>query len=235
MTTAGKIIIENYEGRHNTPERYAEWAKLGLYNNCNTVWVTPTRGTMATRVAFSWMNVMGGFNSQLAKIMAEGYEVGRAYNEMLVQILTNPAFKNFKYLLTVEEDNCPPPDGLLKLFETIQRYDAVGGLYWTKGEGGVPMIWGDPKEPGTFVPQPAKVDQVVECNGLGMGFTLFRLDMFKNPGFEFGHWFETVGNRAGMTTQDLFYFKRAQELGYKFACDCRCKVGHFCSQTEVMW
>src|SRR6185436_14658679 len=106
--------------------------------------------------------------------MAVGYEVGHAYNNILVEVLRNPYFAKFQYFLTVEEDNTPPPDGLHKLYESIQEYDAVGGLYWTKGESGVPMIWGDPKEPNTFIPQPALKDTVQQCNGLGMGFTLFR-------------------------------------------------------------
>ena len=230
----GKIYIENYEGLHNKPERYQSWAKLGLYNNLSTIWVTPTRGTCSTRVAFSWMQVMGPPNSALAKMCAEGFEVGKAYNETIIQILTNPSLSRFKYLLTVEEDNLPPPDGLIKLFETIQNYDVVGGLYWIKGEAGSPMIWGDPKEPGTYVPQPPKADSIQECNGLGMGFTLFRLDMFKNPGFEFGRWFQTVGDKNNFMTQDLYFFQNAQKLGYKFACDTRCKVGHM-DEHGVIW
>lgn len=233
--TGPKIIIEHYEGKHNTPERYAEWQKLGHYRNLNTVWVTPTRGTCGTRVAFSWMNVMGGFNAALAKMCVEGLEVGKAYNEALIQILSHPALTKFQYVLTCEEDNTPPPDGLLKLFESIQHYDAVGGLYWTKGEGGVPMIWGDPATPFTYAPQPVKKDTLQECNGLGMGFTLFRLDMFRNPGFAFGQWFKTVGENGEMMTQDLYFFKKAAELKYKFAVDTRVKVGHYSADDGVIW
>lgn len=231
----GKIFIENYEGKNNHPERYAEWAKLGLYRNMNTVWVTPTRGMCSTRVAFSWMNVMGGFNSALAKMCVEGFEVGKAYNEAVIQILAHPVFSRYSYLLTVEEDNTLTPDGLIKLYDSIQHYDAVGGLYWTKGPDGCPMIWGDPKEPGTFVPQPPKPDSLQECNGLGMGFTLFRLDMFRNPGFEFGQWFKTGQNGSTAFTQDLYFFKRAQELGYKFAVDTRVKVGHLDIESGEIW
>lgn len=231
----GKIFIENYEGKLNTNDRYQAWAKLGLYRNLNTVWVTPTRGTCGTRVAFSWMNVMGAPNSALAKMCVEGFEVGKAYNEAITTILSHPALSKFPYLLCVEEDNTPPADGLLKLYETIQHYDAVGGLYWIKGEGGSPMIWGDPKNPGTFVPQSPQENAIQQCNGLGMGFTLFRMDMFKNPGFEFGRWFQTVGEKNEFMTQDLYFFKRAAELGYKFACDTRCKVGHFDASTGVIW
>lgn len=232
---SGKIFIENYEGLNNAPERYRAWSELGLYKNLSTVWVTPTRGTCSTRVAFSWMNVMSAPNSALAKMCVEGFEVGKAYNEAITSILTNPALSKFQYVLTVEEDNCPPPDGLLKLYKSIQEYDVVGGLYWIKGEGGAPMIWGDPKEPGTYVPQPPVKDSVQPCNGLGMGFTLFRLDMFRNPGFEFGQWFKTIGEKGSFMTQDLYFFQKAQQLGYKFACDTRVRVGHYDQTSGQIW
>lgn len=231
----GKIYIENYEGKLNNPERYASWGNLGLYKNLSTIWVTPTRGSCGTRVAFSWMNVQGPPNAPLAKLCIEGYEVGEAYNQALITILSTPALAKFQYVLTVEEDNTTPADGLIRLFESIQSYDAVGGLYWIKGEGGSPMIWGDPKEPNTYVPQVPIPDTLQQCNGLGMGFTLFRLDMFRNAGFEFGKWFKTVAEKNTFMTQDLYFFKKAQELGYKFAVDTRVKVGHYDQMTGVMW
>lgn len=232
---SGKIFIENYEGLNNSPERYRAWGDLGLYKNLNTVWVTPTRGTCGTRVAFSWRNLMGPPNSCLAPMCVEGFEVGKAYNEAITAILSNPQFSKFEYLLTVEEDNTPPSDGLLKLFKGIQKFDVVSGLYWIKGEGGAPMIWGDPKEPGTFVPQPPQAETLQECNGLGMGFTLFRMDIFRNPGFEYGQWFKTIGEKGQYVTQDLYFFLKAKELGYKFAVDTSCKVGHYDQLGGLIW
>jgi hypothetical protein len=235
MSNQRIVVFDQPEGKHNREERYEAWAKLGLYRNLSTVWVTPTRGTCATRVAFNWMHIMGGFNSALAKLCVEGYEVGKAYNEAVSLILSTPSLAKFQYMLTVEEDNTAPPDGLIKLYESIQDYDAVGGLYWTKGEGGVPMIWGDPKEPNTYVPQVPIKETVQQCNGLGMGFTLFRLDMFRNPGFQHGQWFKTVGEAGNVMTQDLYFFKRAAELGYKCASDNRVRCGHYDLEAGVLW
>ena len=231
MVRGPAIIVENWEGKNNSPERYEQFKKMGAYRNLATIWVTPTRGTMQTKIAFNWMSIASGFNQALAKICIEACEVGEAYNYAIKEILANPALKTFQYLLTVEEDNTAPPDGLHKLYESIQEYDAVGGLYWTKGPGGVPMIWGDPKDPNSFAPQPVMPETIQRCNGLGMGFTLFRLDMFKNPGFEYGAWFKT-GN--GMT-QDLYFFKNAAKLGYKCACDTRVRVGHVDVESGDIW
>lgn len=232
---SGKIYIENYEGRHNNPDRYSAWNQLGLYRNLSTVLVCPTRGTCSTRVAFSWMNLMGGFNAPLVKMCVEGYEVGEAYNQALTQILTNDVLKNFTYMLTLEEDNLVSPDSLIKLYDPIQKYDVVSGLYWLKGPDGCPQIWGDPTKPGDFTPQPIGTERVQECNGTGMGFALFRLDIFKNPGFEFGKWFRTMTKDNQMMTQDLYFAKKAKELGYKFAVDTSCKIGHLDLATGEIW
>jgi hypothetical protein len=156
-------------------------------------------------------------------------------------ILENLDLASFKFLLTLEEDNAPPADGLMKLYESIDEYDAVGGLYWTKGEAGQPMCYGNPAVmPLNFIPQVPVADTVMPCNGLGMGFTLFRLEMFKDSRFTYGEWFKTkqgMNAQGGveMYTQDLWFFQHAVEFGYKMACDARVKVGHYDAGNQVMW
>jgi hypothetical protein len=225
------IVVENWEGKHNTPERYQRYKDMGLYRNLSTVWFTPTRGTIAAKVVSCWMTLSAGFNQPLCRMFGIGQEVGEAYNNAIKEILANPFLAKFQYLLTVEEDNTPPPDGLLRLYESIQEYDWVSGLYWTKGPDGAPQIWGDPKAPGTYAPQPPFPETIQRCNGTGMGFTLFRLDMFRDPKFEQGAWFKT-GN--GMT-QDLYFAKKAGELGYKCAVDTRCRVGHYSVEEDIVY
>ena len=229
------VIIENYEGKNNSPEKYKRFAEMGHYRNMNTVWITPTRGVVPARVIPSWMAMIGGFNCALVRIFSIRQEVGHAYNNAIVQMLSNPSLKDFPYILTVEEDNTPPQDGFIRLLEGIQEYDAVSGLYWTKGEDGVPQIWGDPASPNTFVPQKVIPNTLQRCNGIGMGFALWRTEMFKNPEFEFGNWFKTVGGKEGMMTQDLYFWQRAAKLGYKCAVDTRVKVGHLDVNTGVIW
>jgi hypothetical protein len=158
-----------------------------------------------------------------------------------MEMILVSTLKDWKYMLTIEEDNIPPADGLLKLYEHIcqckklctEHYGAVGGLYWTKGEGtGQPMIYGNPKAMLTFEPQLPLPDKVQECNGLGMGFTLFRLDMFKDDRIE-QPWFKSVQSKdEGQGTQDLYFFKKAREAGYRVASDNRVKVGHYDYSTD---
>jgi hypothetical protein len=165
-------------------------------------------------------------------------EVGKAYNAVIEMILANPELSKFKYLFTAEDDNLIPPDGLLKLYEGIKNYDAVGGLYWVKGDAGAAMIYGNPNEsPLNFIPQKPIPDTIQRCNGLGMGATLFRMSLFKKippP------WFETVqdwdpqkGSRG--FTQDLNFFDKLARLGGKVACDTRVKVGHLDIENDFVY
>jgi hypothetical protein len=208
--------------------------KARSYQDLSTVWICVTRGTLPTRVVGSWISLMRPMNQKvLGPLFIEGKEVGAGYQAAVEMILNHPELKNWKYLLTVEEDNCPPPDGLLKLYESIEKYDCVAGLYWTKGEAGQPMIYGDPMSmPKNFIPQIPRPDTIQHCNGLGMGFNLFRIAMFKKLP---SPWFRTVQETGKCYTQDLWFFENAGREGYRFACDTRVKVGHYDVQSNMMW
>jgi hypothetical protein len=235
-----QIIIGGDLGFHNRElKRSNERLKKGKqYRDLSTVCVIPTRGLIPARVVESWMGLIAPMNNAFLRIFVQGMEVGDAYNQAVELILGHEQIRDFKYLLTLEEDNVPPPDGLLKLYESMDDYHAVGGLYWTKGEGGQPMIYGDPKGILAFQPQQVQVDTVQECNGLGMGFTLFRMELFRDEKIE-KPWFKTVqewtphGGTA-MGTQDLYFFGNARRAGYRVACDTRVKVGHV-DQDGMVW
>ena len=213
--------------------------KSKMYEDQSTIIICPTRGVFPTRVVQSWMKLMKPMNQAVAgPIFAESMRVDEAYEVLIEYILGNDHLNKYKYILTIEEDNLPPSDGLLKLHESIGEFDVVGGLYWGKGKDGWPMIYGDP-ENGTedFRPQTPKPGEVQEANGLGMGFNLFKLDMFRNIERP---WFKTVqeksknGGDTGMT-QDMFFYRKAKEAGYKFACDNKVLVGHYDSKNDIVY
>lgn len=225
------------------------------YNDQTMCIVVPTRGKIPAPVVASWMGIMRPMNQICTNpIFMQGFEVGDAYNKAVEWVLGyNEQVKAangrpFRYMLTLEDDNTPPPDGILKLLESIEGYDAVGGLYWTKGEGGQPMIYGDPAVlPKTFTPQYPRPDTVQHCHGLGMGFTLFRVALFEKmasdmPRNQHGvrQWFVTQQSwspdKGGMAfTQDLWFFDQAAKYGGKFACDTRVRVGHFDADNDMTW
>lgn len=179
-------------------------------------------------------------NQQVYRIAALGMEVGEAYSEAIAGVLAHPELGGWEYILTIESDNIPPWDGVPRLIETMEanpQYACVGGLYWTKGESGVPQIWGDPKDPQlNFRPQVPRPGEVQECCGTGMGFNLWRISMFKDERLR-RPWFKTLNGSEGqgVGTQDLYFWGDARKYGYRCAIDNRVLVGHYDVNADITW
>lgn len=199
----------------------------------------PTGVSLPSKVALTHWNLIFPPNNGVYRMLIQNMEVGDAYSTAIEQILAHPDLSQWEYVLTLEHDNCPPADGVIKLVERMEQHPefaCIGGLYWTKGEGGVPQIWGDPKDPVTnFRPQPPDLNGgLVECCGTGMGFNLWRLSMFKDTGFP-KPLFRTKRGADGVGTQDLVFWGEARKLGYRCAIDCSVKTGHHDQLTEITW
>ncbi|MBI4993179.1 MAG: hypothetical protein HZC26_03540, partial [Candidatus Magasanikbacteria bacterium] len=179
-------IISYDAGRHNADlaKSASRVIQGGSWKKQRIVLIIPAANSIATKVYLSHLNMIFPPNQAVVRFAAVGMEVGEAYSQTLEMVLSHPELSQWEYLLTLEHDNIPPPDGVLKLLERMEarpELSCVGGLYWTKGEGGVPQIWGDPKDPNlNFRPQPPVSGELVECCGTGMGFNLWRMNMFKD-------------------------------------------------------
>lgn len=226
------------------------------FSDTSTLIITPLRSEQGKeekihrKVVESWERLIGPMNGRRAKFYPVGHEVGHAYNEMIKVIIGHPVLSKYKYVLSAESDNVPPADGHLKLIETINMkagpFDAVGGLYFTKGALNMPMAYGNPKslvDSGTIdfrprdVCEALKTGNVMEVNGLGMGFTLWRMDLFR----EFSPpWFVTLQEvipSMGLAcmTQDLYFCERLRRAGKRLAVDLRVAVGHIDTETGEMY
>lgn len=236
-------------GRHNAdlPKSTLRIVQGGSWKKQRTVMLIPAGPTIPTKVYLSHCALIFPPNQAAHRMAAIGMEVGEAYSNAIAEIIAHPELGNWEYLLTVEHDNCPPQDGLVKLIERMDKHPefaCIGGLYWTKGEGGVPQIWGDPKDPLiNFRPQPPDPNGgLVECVGAGMGFNLWQLSMFKDSRLK-KPWFKTLNGSEGrgVGTQDLAFWSDARKYGYRCAIDCSVKVGHydlegkFSGVPDTMW
>jgi hypothetical protein len=235
------LVGADWSGRHN--ERIEQSRERimrgGSWKKQRIVVVLPAAATIPAKVALSHWNLIFPPNQGVVRILAQGMEVGDAYSTAVEQILAHPDLGSWEYLLTIEHDNCPPADGVLRLIERMEThrdFACIGGLYWTKGEGGVPQIWGDPRDPVlNFRPQPPDPNGgLVECCGTGMGFNMWRLAMFRDPNLR-KPWFKTQAGITGVGTQDLYFWSDARKHGYRCAIDCGVMVGHYDHATDTMW
>jgi hypothetical protein len=227
-----QIITMDVRGPNNSNlEKSIDRLDLtGSYKDLSTIIITPGFGSIPTKCAASWLSMITPPNGKVARLFPVNMEVGEAFSQTIQNVLEHPELSKFKYILTLEHDNIPPSDGYIKLLKHAEKhteFDAIGGLYWTKGPDGVPQIWGDPKAPDmNFRPQKPIPNELVECRGTGMGFTLFRLKMFKDKKLK-KPWFETKAAADGTATQDLNFWTDAQKHGYRCAIACDVLVGHY--------
>lgn len=234
------ILTAETMGAHNAAIKASgsRVLKSGSWKRQRIIKILPADAMLPARVALAHECLAYPPNNVVYRMLCQGMEVGDAYSSAIEQILANPELSSWEYLLTIEHDNAPPGDGVLRLLERMEanpEFAAISGLYWTKGPDGVPQIWGDPKDPVlNFRPQPPDPDGgLKECCGIGMGFALFRLKMFKNPDLR-RPWFVTQ-RAQGVSTQDLYFWADARKYGYRCAVDCSVKVGHYDVANDVMW
>jgi hypothetical protein len=220
------------------------------YRDSATVIIVPSRvNKFHVRVVQAWQNLIAPMNQKRAFLYVTNDEVGAAYTNTLQAILKDPNLSKWRYVLTLESDNLPPADTHIRLLESIEEcgLDAVSGIYFTKGEIQQPMCYGDPFEfqrSGVldFRPRDIRADlaagnRVVECNGIAMGCSLYRMDLFRQiepP------WFVTVndvieGKGAAAMTQDLFFCEKAKRAGKRFGVDLRVRVGHLDEATGTVY
>lgn len=236
---SAEIVIQDFGGLNNRDlvTTGARLMKGGSWKRQRIIVIIPADTMIPAKVSLSLWNLIFPPNNSVVRILAQGMEVGDAYSKAIEGILGHPDLKDWEYLLTVEHDNLPPQDGILKLAETLEAHPelaSVSGLYFCKGEGGCAQIWGDPKDPVlNFRPQIPQPDTVQECCGTGMGFALWRLKMFKDERIA-KPWFVTKKGAGGVSTQDLAFWQEARKYGYRCAVDTRVKVGHIDS-NGIVW
>jgi len=231
------LIVQDFAGWHNgeLEQGRSRVIEGGSWKRQRIVMVIPAGPSIPSKVALSLWNLSTPPNNPVMRILAIGMEVGEAYSNAVDGILSEPALSDWEYMLTVEWDNLPRPNSLLRVLARMEAHPeihAISGLYFQKGEGGWPQIWGDPKDPLlNFRPQPPVNGELVECCAIGMGFTLFRLAMFRDQRLR-RPWFQT--QREPMMSQDLFFWEDAREKGYRCAVDCAVKVGHL-DEAGFVW
>jgi len=239
---SGSLIIQDFGGTHNAnlEQTSARLIKGASWKRQRVVVILPADTMIPAKVALSHWNLMFPPNNGVVRILAQGMEVGDAYSQAIASILQHPDLSQWEYLLTLEHDNAPPANGVVKLIEQLEahpEFACIGGLYFTKGHDGVAQIWGDPQDPVVnFRPQVPRAGELVECCGTGMGFNMWRLSIFKDARLR-TPWFKTINgvNGEGLGTQDLYFWGDARKYGYRCAIDCSVCVGHYDASQDQMW
>lgn len=239
----GAPVIES--GYHNSIH-----VRGNSYVNKSTAIFTPSRAAIRAEVVNSWMNLMYPMNHKVNRLMISGETVEEAYNSGFMMMLNHPAYSNSPYILLLEDDNVIPPDALLRLIETIEgdidgnKYDIVGGLYWSHDVEGIPYCMGNDSFDGfnsvPIMPLPDK--EIVPCHVVGLGCCLIRMSFIREK-MQYPFFNEIAEydakkaffDRKEYVSQDGTFFRKVHELGGKVACDTRVKVGHIDRESGFIW
>lgn len=245
MSSDAVKLFSHDPGFHNSNPELTRGRLLegATWKRQRIIKITPSAAMIPARVALSHECLIFPPNQGVHKVLAQGHEVGIAYSLAIEEILKHPELSTWEYLLTVESDNCMPPDGVLKLIAQMEarpEFSCIGGLYFCKGFGGCAHIWGDIKDPVVnYRPQVPIPGALMECYGVSMGANLWRLSMFRDERLQ-KPWFKTRAGVEGVGTQDLAFWADARKYGYRCAVDCGVLVGHWdqagtFGMAETMW
>jgi hypothetical protein len=238
------ILTLDGSGRHNADlGRSATRVRQGgTWKKQRVIVLVPSAAMIPAKVYLSHCGLIFPPNQPVFRMLCLGDEVGVAYSQAIEALIAgqvHPDLVEWEYVLTLEHDNMPPQDGVLSLIKVMEEHPelaCVGGLYWTKGEGGVAQIWGDISDPVlNFRPQVPRVGELQECCGTGMGFNLWRLSMFKDKNLARPLFKTKASTAEGVGTQDLSFWSEARKWGYRCAIDNRVLVGHYDAANDMVW
>ena len=214
------------------------------YQDSSTVFICPTRGQVDVTVVEAWNRLVPVPNQRRHMLFMKGDEVGVAYNRALETIFNDYRLSRYKYVMTMEDDNIPPPDAHMRLLDRIQQnpeYDGIGGLYFKKEAPFQALLLGDPvrfattgvfdalpRDPRRYIEEGA----LVEVNCLPMGCTIYKMDLFRRLPKP---WFATIANQHIRQTQDAMFCETAKWQGARFAVDCGLRVGHLDVATGTVY
>lgn len=157
---------------------------------------------------------------------AHGQSPARNRNVMIQQALDNDC----THILFIDDDTAPPPDILHRLL--FRNQDIVSGLYLMRSFPHQPIVFANTEADGRCSHYFLEDYQngMIEVKACGLGAVLIHTRVFKaleQPWIRLGelekdHWCDDIG-----------FFRRVREAGFKIFCDLNVKVGHM--QQVILW
>ena len=142
--------------------------------------------------------------------------------------------ENYDYMLWLDSDMDFQPDFMQRLFQDMEEnnLDIVGGLYFARRAPTNPIVYekvgywhseeGNEVTPMAVPYREYPKDQLFECEGIGFGGVLVKVDLLKRVQDKFGLPFSPILGFG----EDLSFCARARDIGAKIYCDSRLKMGH---------
>ena len=182
---------------------------------------TPHTGTIKTKTTFSLIRMLKKFPHDYNFLEVEG-SVLHHNREYLAQ--TAIELKS-THLLFVDSDMVFPEDALSRLLSRDK--DIIGSTANGRGmgvfAGFAPTTTHKIKDGEITINE--KHGDLLKCTGVGTGFMLIRIEVFKKLKQP---WFFWESNEKGelVTGEDMWFCRKARESGFDIWCDTSIKMGH---------
>jgi hypothetical protein len=137
--------------------------------NVRMEWVQARYGQI---IPTNWGMVM--YTQYMNSFIPLRYNIPDAQNIIVKEALE----KGFEWLLLIEDDTMPPPDGFVKINQHIKNatVPVVSGLYYTKSNPSEPLIY---RGRGTSFYDDWKLGDQVWADGVPTGFLLINCKLLK--------------------------------------------------------
>lgn len=190
------------------------------------------RARLQSTLAISWSDYVVTDQVMIERGYPAPFSVADKQNEIVKFGLQH----NVDWILFWEDDVIAPPNALLKLLS--RRKDIVSGVYWSKSEPPVPLIFrGHMKGPY----YDWKAGDFIKADAAGMGLVLIKAKVFKKippPWFSENFVYHSLkGARARNTgtTSDLYFYKKAKDYGFQLFVDTSVQALHCDRNTGILF
>ena len=119
-----QLVAAEFGGKNNDDlkQTNARLLKGASWKKQRIIVILPAADMVPAKCMLSWWNLAFPPNNGIVRILAQGMEVGDAYSTAIENILANEELKKWEYILTLEHDNAPPSNGVVKLVEEMEQH-----------------------------------------------------------------------------------------------------------------
>jgi hypothetical protein len=176
----------------------------------------PTLGTASMRWACRFRHVQFPMNCRFSELAIEGLPVDEARNAIAAAAVRNPEVSHVWFL---DDDVLVHAHALLQLL--AGRKDVIGGVYFTKGAFGQPVVFEHPNAGPMEYMAGTGLHPVY---AIGMGLTLIRTEVFRRLQAELDlgvddhgnpQWFRTCDRPGDIErlTEDTYFCRMCDRVG----------------------
>lgn len=233
-----------------SPDAKVEDIVLGSHQRCQIMTNIITLGVVPIEFVVGFGRLQMPINGQVFQHIVKGFEVGRARNQCVENVLKIPKGDRPKWMFFYGDDMIPAYDGFVRLYEeaTQNNWDCLTGLYFWKGEPPTPLTWRD-DHIGRLLPgRDYKIGDVITVDLTGLDFTLIKTSLLEEMD---GPWFKTGPSLRGempqalshyanpesivLHTEDVWFYGKAKRLGAKIGVHTGVRVAHIDVKSGMIY